>query len=208
MKIACLLYDGFTALDIVGPFDVLSRIPGAETFFVAKEKRAYRNDNGLLALVADRSLDEEPSPEILVVPGGTKGTRVAAADPEILQWVRGAHESTQCTASVCTGALILGNAGLLEGLTATTHWAAQEELEATGATYLAERWVRHPGLITAAGVSAGIDMALALVAEVAGSDLAEVIQLAIEYDPAPPFDSGSLAKARPEIVKALREFAF
>ncbi|REJ74902.1 MAG: DJ-1/PfpI family protein [Acidobacteria bacterium] len=199
MKIAFLLYPGFTALDIVGPFDVLCRLPGADATFVGKQATAYPNDNQRLTMVAAKALAEVPDPDVVVVPGGTEGTRAAARDPEILDWLRAAHEHTRWTTSVCTGSLILAGAGLLEGAPATTHWAAAGELEKLGASYRPERWVRSGRLVTAAGVSAGIDMALWLAAQIAGDLGAQAIQLGIEYDPAPPFDSGSLAKASPEV---------
>ena len=205
MKIAFLLYPGFTALDIVGPFDVLSRLPGADAAFVAKQTGPIENDNDLLSIVARRSLAEMPDPDLFVVPGGMEGTRAAAQDEETLEWVRKAHEGSTWTTSVCTGSLILGAAGVLQGLDATTHWGAQEELAATGATYKAERFVRQGKVITAAGVSAGIDMALFLAGQIVGDEAAEALQLAIEYDPDPPYDSGSMAKAKPETMAAVAQ---
>ncbi len=203
MQIAFFIYDGFTSLDAVGPFDVLSRLPGAQAVFVGQERRAYHNDNNSLHLVAKKTLDEVTRPDILVVPGGTAGTRAAAANPQITQWVAAVHEHTQWTTSVCTGSLILGAAGLLNGLSATTHWAAQGELAGVGASYQASRWVQEGKIITAAGVSAGIDMALFVAGEVAGEVTAQAIQLGIEYDPAPPFDAGAVAKASPEVLQAV-----
>ncbi len=203
MQIAFLLYDGFTSLDAVGPFDVLSRLPGAQAVFVGQECRAHPNDNDSLHLVTKKTLDEVTRPDILLVPGGTAGTRAAAANPQITQWVTDVHQHTQWTTSVCTGSLILGAAGLLDGLPATTHWAAQGELAAFGATYQASRWVREGKIITAAGVSAGIDMALFLAGELAGPVTAQAIQLGLEYDPAPPYDTGAVAKAPPEVLQAV-----
>lgn len=204
MKIAFLIYPGFTALDVVGPFDVLSRLPGADTDFVGKAAGAVPNDNDRLALVATKTLAELPDPDILVLAGGSEGTQKAAADPEILSWLREAHEATTWTTSVCTGSLILAAAGLLSGLDATTHWSARAQLESLGARYRAERWVRQGKIVTAAGVSAGIDMALYLAGQIVGDAGAQAIQLGIEYDPAPPYDSGSAAKASPETLAALQ----
>lgn len=210
MQIACLVYDGFTATDVIGPFDVLSRIPDSETVFVATEVGLQRNDNGVLGVQADRTLDEVPSPDVIVVPGGMEGTRRAARDERVLEWLRTAHGSTRFTTSVCTGSLILGAAGLLRDLDATTHWAAANELEHTGARYVAERWValRSQRLITAAGVSAGIDMAIMLVAELVGEDIARAIQLGLEYDPQPPYDAGNPDKAGPEAIATLQRIGF
>lgn len=210
MQIACLVYDGFTATDVIGPFDVLSRIPGAETVFVGTEVALQRNDNGVLGVQADRALEEVPTPDVIVVPGGMEGTRRAAQDERILDWLRSAHASTRFTTSVCTGSLILGAAGLLDGLDATTHWAAANELEHTGARYVAKRWMAHPEqrIVTAAGVSAGIDMAIMLVAELADEGVARAIQLGLEYDPQPPYDVGSPDKAGPEVIATLQRIGF
>ncbi len=195
MQIAILLYEGFTALDAVGPYEVLSRLPQATVHFVGSSVGPKRADMGSLALYVDDTLTSVPHPDILVIPGGTAGTFAAAQDEHLLEWVQIVHASSQWTTSVCTGALLLGAAGILKGLTATTHWAAQAQLEAYGATYLPERFVRNGKVITAAGVSAGLDMALYLAGEIAGRSIAEAIQLGLEYDPHPPFDSGSPQKA-------------
>jgi transcriptional regulator GlxA family with amidase domain len=203
MKIAVLLYDRFTALDAVGPYEVLSRLPGATLTFVAVEPGSYRTDTGSLALVADASLADMPHPEIVVVPGGP-GSDAAGEDPRILDWLRAAHETSTWTASVCTGSLILAAAGFLDGLDATTHWRRYDRLAELGAKPTSERVVRQGKIITAAGVSAGIDMALFLARIVAGDDVAQAIQLGIEYDPQPPFDSGSPEKAPARIVEYLR----
>lgn len=210
MQIACLVYDGFTATDVIGPFDVLSRIPESETVFVSTEAALQRNDNGVLGVQADRALADVPKPDVIVVPGGMEGTRRAAQDERILDWLRSAHESTRFTTSVCTGSLILGAAGLLDGLDATTHWAAANELEHTGAHYVAKRWVAHleERIVTAAGVSAGIDMAIMLVAELVGEDVAQAIQLGLEYDPQPPYEAGSPEKAGPEVIATLQRIGF
>jgi len=203
MDIAIPVYERFTALDAVGPYDVLSRLPGATVSFLAAEPGPKRTENGMLALVADRALEELPQPEVVVVPGGF-GTRALLEDERMVGWIRRAHESSEFTTSVCTGALLLGAAGVLDGLEATTHWTELETLERFGARPASRRVVEQGKVITAAGVSSGIDMALLLAARLAGDDVAEAIQLAIEYDPQPPFDSGSTAKARPETVQLVQ----
>src|SRR4051812_3879949 len=201
MQIAIPLFDRFTALDAVGPYDVLSRLPGAKVTFVAKDAGPVRNDNAMLAIHADATLADLPHPDIVVVPGGY-GTRELLEDEEMLDWLRGAHETSTWTTSVCTGSLLLAAAGLIDGLDATTHWAAAGELERLGAHYVEQRVVRHDKILMAAGVSAGIDMALTLAAQIAGDEVAQTIQLYIEYDPQPPFDSGAPSKA-PASVMAL-----
>jgi transcriptional regulator GlxA family with amidase domain len=206
MDIAIPIYDRFTALDAVGPYDVLSRLPGATVSFVADEPGPKRTDNGMLALVADRALEELPEPDVLVVPGGL-GTRELLEDERMLGWIRRAHESSSYTTSVCTGSLLLGAAGVLEGLEATTHWLELETLQRFGARPTSRRVVEQGKVITAAGVSSGIDMALLLASRLSGDEVAEAIQLVIEYDPEPPFDSGSTAKARPETVELVRSLA-
>jgi putative intracellular protease/amidase len=203
MQVAVLLYDRFTALDAVGPYDVLGRIPGAQLTFVAAEPGPVRTEQGSLALVADAPMREYPHPDIVVVPGGF-GTRDLLEDEEILGWLREAHEHTKWTTSVCTGSLLLAAAGILEGLEATTHWLARDELAALGAVPVPDRVVRQGKIVTAAGVSSGIDMALHLAALEAGDTVAQAIQLGIEYDPAPPFDAGSPEKAPADVVDLLR----
>ncbi|HEY3187373.1 MAG TPA: DJ-1/PfpI family protein [Solirubrobacteraceae bacterium] len=203
MEIAILLFEGITALDAVGPYEVLSRLPGARLRFVAVTPGPQRTENKLLALTADDPLAAAPHPEIVVVPGGF-GSRTALADARILDWVRGAHGTSRWTTSVCTGSLILGAAGILRGLRATTHWLSLERLREFGAEPTGERVVEQGKVITAAGVSSGIDMALRLAAHVAGADVAQAIQLSIEYDPQPPFDAGSPAKAPAHVVEAVR----
>ena len=207
MKIAILIYDGFTALDAIGPYEVLSLLPGAKVHFVSTERGPKRANTDFLSVVADYTLDDVPDPDIIVVAGGAKGTLAAAEDPRILTWLRKAHETSKWTTSVCTGALILGSAGILKGLKATSHWYVRDLLQNFGAQYVEERFVKQGKIITAAGVSAGIDMALHLAEEIAGKDVAQVIQLIIEYDPKPPFDSGSIAKADPAIVQSARQGA-
>jgi putative intracellular protease/amidase len=203
MNTAILLYDGFTALDAVGPYEVLSRLPGARATFVAAEAGPIRTDNGMLMLTAERALCEVPAPEIVLVPGGP-GEVAARAGGPALEWLRAAHETSTWTTSVCTGSLILAAAGLLEGKRATGHWLAMEKLRELGADAISERVVFDGKLVSAAGVSAGIDMALALAARIAGDQVAQAIQLGIEYDPQPPFDAGSPQKAPQEIVALLR----
>ena len=203
MRIALLIFDGITALDAIGPYEVLSRLPGAELSFVAKQAGPKRTDTGALAITADRSLSELPDPDLLLIPGG-EGNRPLLDDDEVLDWVQTAHQGTTWTTSVCTGSLVLGAAGILDGKRATTHWAYRDRLAGFGAEAVAERYVIDGKVATAAGVSAGLDMALHLAARIAGEDVAKAIQLGIEYDPAPPFDSGSPEKAAPELVDLIR----
>jgi putative intracellular protease/amidase len=203
MNIAILLYDGFTALDAVGPYEVLSRMPGARTTFVAAEAGPVRTDNRMLALIAEHSLEEVPAPEIVLVPGGP-GEVAARAGGPALHWLRAAHQTSTWTTSVCTGSLILAAAGLLDGKRATGHWLAMDKLRELGADAVGQRVVFDGKIVSAAGVSAGIDMALALAAGIAGDDVAQAIQLGIEYDPQPPFDAGSPRTAPHEIVTLLR----
>jgi putative intracellular protease/amidase len=203
MNIAIPIFDRLTALDAVGPYEVLSRLPGATVHFIAAERGPKRTETQRLALIADLTLDELPSPEVIVVPGGF-GTRALMEDETMLAWLRTAHESSEWTTSVCTGSLLLAAAGILDGLEATTHWLVLDMLRAHGATPVERRVVEQGRVLTAAGVSSGIDMALTLVARIAGDEPAEAIQLGIEYDPQPPFDSGSTAKARPAIIELVR----
>ncbi len=198
MKIAIALFPGFTALDAVGPYDVLRGVPDAEVEFVAAEPGLIPTEQRSLTVSVTAGLGDPP--DVLVVPGG-RGTRDLVRDGgALVDWVAAVHPHTTFTTSVCTGSLVLGAAGVLEGLEATTHWALLPALERFGATPVSRRVVRQGKVITAAGVSAGIDMALTLAAELAGDEVARGIQLAIEYDPEPPFDAGSPAKAGPELV--------
>lgn len=203
MEIAILLFDRFTALDAVGPYEVLRSIPGATVKFVAKQPGPVRTDARSLAITADFALDEITAPDILLIPGGP-GQTALMDDQVILDWVRQIHPKTKWTTSVCTGSLVLAAAGLLQGLNATSHWLALDILRAYGAEPSAERVVIQGKIITAAGVSSGIDMALTLVARELGDELAQMIQLGVEYDPQPPFEAGSPAKAPAEIVERLR----
>jgi putative intracellular protease/amidase len=203
VNIAIPIFDRFTALDAVGPYEVLSRLPGATVRFVAAQAGPVRTETRMLTLVAESTFEELTDPEVLVVPGGY-GTRALMDDERILDWLRRAHERTAWTTSVCTGSLLLAAAGILDGLQATTHWAELETLAQYGVHPVSQRVVEQGNVITAAGVSAGIDMALTLAAHIAGEQVAQAIQLGIEYDPQPPFDCGSLAKAPPEIVGLVR----
>lgn len=203
MKIVFLLFDGITALDAVGPYEVLSRLPGAEVVFAGLERGEVRTDNRALGLVADRALDEVRGCDVLVIPGGF-GTRRLEKDERVLRWIREMDRTTRITASVCTGSLLLAAAGLLAGLRANTHWTQRERLAELGAVPVPERVVRDGKYATAAGVSAGIDLALALAIDLAGADVASAIQLGIEYDPAPPLDAGNPDRVTPAMRDALR----
>jgi transcriptional regulator GlxA family with amidase domain len=203
MQIAYLLYDRFTALDITGPHDVFNSVPGNEAIFVAEEAGPVRNESDTLSLVADASLDEVTSPDIVVVPGGF-GNRMLLEHEPLHEWIRGVHETSTWTTSVCTGSLLLAAAGLLDGAPATTHWLARDLLAELGAQPVPDRVVESGKIVTAAGVSSGIDMALHLVKTINGEEVAQAVQLGIEYDPEPPVDAGSPEKAPPEIVDLVR----
>jgi putative intracellular protease/amidase len=204
-EVAIPIYEGFTPLDAIGPYEVLARLPGVEVRFVASSPGPVGVDVSRLQLVAEASLDEVPNPDVVVVPGG-RGSR-DRLDPQVIDWVREVHATATWTTSVCTGALILGKAGILDGLEATTHWLELETLREFGATPSRERVVEQGKVITAAGVSAGIDMALVLASRLSGERAAQAMQLVIEYDPQPPFDAGSVDKAPPEVAELLRERA-
>jgi transcriptional regulator GlxA family with amidase domain len=206
LQIAIPIYPGFTALDAVGPYDVLCRIPGAEVIFSAAEPGPCRTETGMLTVLAERSLEELTDPEIVVVPGGFGNRRLLDPAGPYVRWLTEVHSRTQWTTSVCTGALMLAAAGILDGLEATTHWAARDALAELGAVPVARRVVEHPEhrVITAAGVSAGIDMALRLVERLHDATAAQAIQLAIEYDPDPPHATGSAERAPEELVAAVR----
>ncbi len=207
-SIAIPLFAQFTALDGIGPYEVLQRIPSFDITFVGHERGVVRSDNGMLGIEVDATFEELTNPDILVFPGGF-GTRALMTDERVLDWVRSAHTTTAYTTSVCTGSLVLAAAGLLDGLTATTHWGALDVLAAHGAIPTGQRVVEHLDhrIITAAGVSSGIDMALRLVEILVDRTAAEASQLMIEYDPQPPFDSGSTAKASTEVVERVVEYA-
>ncbi len=204
MEIAIPIFDRITALDAVGPYEVLSRLPDANVRFIATEPGPKRTETRMLALEADATLSELTEPDVIVFPGGY-GTRELFDDQDVLAWLRHAHEHSRWTTSVCTGSLVLGAAGILDGLEATSNWLFLDDLAGYGATPVSRRVVRQGKVITAAGVSSGIDMALTLAAELAGDEVAQGIQLGIEYDPEPPFDSGSVAKASPEIVQLVKD---
>jgi putative intracellular protease/amidase len=206
MRIAIPLYDRFTALDAVGPYEVLSRLPGASVTWLAHDPGVVRNDNGMLGIEATAAFEELPDPEIVLVPGGT-GTNDFLEDERLVGWIRRAHETSEWTTSVCTGSLLLAAAGVLDGLEATTHWLDMDDLARFGARPTGRRVVEQGKVITAAGVSSGIDMGLVLAAKIAGPEVAKAIQLGIEYDPQPPFDSGSVEKAAPETVELIRGLA-
>jgi transcriptional regulator GlxA family with amidase domain len=204
MQVAYLLYDGFTALDVTGPHDVLNSVPGNESIFVAERRGPVRNESDTLSLVADASLDEVPSPDIVVVPGGF-GNRTLLEHEPLHQWIRGVHETSTWTTSVCTGSLLLAAAGLLDGVPATTHWLARDLLAELGAQPVPDRVVEQGKIVTAAGVSSGIDMALRLVQRIYGDEVAQAVQLGIEYDPEPPLDAGSPEKAPEPIVRLVTQ---
>lgn len=204
MKIAILLYDGFTMLDAVGPAEILSLLPDAELLVVAKQAGVIWPDNQAMPFVAPFGFADVGSVDILLVPGGTSSV-AAESDAKTLDWIRKVDASTTWTCAVCTGSLILAAAGLLQGKPATTHWAARARLADLGAKPTSERWIEVGKYITAAGVSAGIDMALYLAAKLTDDRTAMAIQLGIEYDPQPPFASGAIATATPEIVAAIAD---
>jgi len=208
VQVAIPLFPQFTALDAIGPYEVLQRVPSIDVTFVGAQRGELRSDNGMLGIVVDASFEELPRPDVVVFPGGV-GTRPLIHDDRVLAWVRRAHDTTTYTTSVCTGSLVLAAAGLLDGLTATTHWACYAELEALGAVATPQRVVEHLDrrVITAAGVSSGIDMALRLVELLVDRTAAEAAQLMIEYDPQPPFDSGSLDKSSEAVVARVADYA-
>jgi transcriptional regulator GlxA family with amidase domain len=206
MDVAILVFDRLTALDAIGPYEVLRSVPGWEVKFVGRSRGEVRTDSGFLGLSADHTLEEVTDPDIVLVPGG-EGNRPLIEDETVLSWLRQVDEATRWTTSVCTGSLVLGAAGLLDGKRATSHWLFLERLREFGADPVGGRFVEDGKTITAAGVSAGIDMALHLVGRSVGPEVAQAVQLGIEYDPQPPFDSGSPAKAPAPIVEAVRAAA-
>lgn len=203
MQIAVVLYDRFTALDAVGPYETLGRLPNAELVFVAEESGPVRSDTGALALVADRTLAQVPHPDIVVVPGGP-GQSDQVANGTLLDWLRAADATSAWTTSVCTGSLLLAAAGLLKGRRATSHWLALDALAEFGARPTGERVVIEGKYVTAAGVSSGIDMGLTLLGRIAGDDHAQAVQLLTEYDPQPPYDAGAPHKAPAHLVEEFR----
>jgi transcriptional regulator GlxA family with amidase domain len=206
VDIAIPIYDRFAALDAIGPYEVLSRLPGAKVTFLADKPGPVQTDTKMLSIVAEASFADLPQPDVLVVPGGL-GNRDMLEESGLVDWIRTAHDTSTWTTSVCTGSLLLAAAGVLDGIDATTHWLARDELRELGALPVEERVVERGKVITAAGVSAGIDMALVLVARMTTDELAQAIQLGIEYDPQPPFSSGSPAKAPKEIVELVTQYS-
>jgi transcriptional regulator GlxA family with amidase domain len=200
MRIALVLYPGFTALDIIGPFQVLADVPGHDVMFVAGEAGPVIDHTGRCPLVASASFADVNESDVVVVPGEL----FAPWDDRVVEWLRRVHPTTSWTTSVCTGALYLAAAGILDGTDATTHWARKEQLEELGARYTEARVVERGKVITAAGVSSGIDMGLTLLDRMYGPDVAQSVQLAIEYDPQPPFGAGSPSKAPPEVVELVK----
>jgi putative intracellular protease/amidase len=208
MNIAVVLFPRVTALDAVGPYEMLQRLPETTVTFVGHRRGEVRSENGFLGLTVDATFEEVAAPDVVVVPGGP-GSRVLLKDDVLLDWVRAAHRTSRWTTSVCTGSLILAAAGLLDGLTATTHWGAMEGLSRLGAVPTSQRVVEHLDrrIITAAGVSSGLDMALRLAELLTDATTAKAQQLMVEYDPEPPFDAGSLEKAGPEVLRRLKEIS-
>jgi putative intracellular protease/amidase len=204
MRVSILIFDGITALDAVGPYEVLRSVPGWEVAFVGKERGEVRTDSGALGLTVDHALAERPEADVLLIPGG-EGNRALLGDAEVMDWVRAVDRGTKWTTSVCTGSIVLAAAGLLEGRRATGHWCYLEPLRELGAEPTVGRWVEDGKYLTAAGVSAGIDMALHLVGREAGPEVAQAVQLGIEYDPQPPFDAGSPEKAPAPIVELVEK---
>ncbi len=209
MDVAIALFPEVTALDAIGPYEVLQRLPGATVTFVGAALGEVRTENGFLGLSVDATFDEVPTPDVVVIPGGIGTRSLVATESPILDWIRAAHRTSRFTTSVCTGSLVLARAGLLNGSPATTHWSAYDELRALGAVPTAERVVEllDRRIITAAGVSSGIDMALRLSELLVDADAARAMQLMIEYDPQPPFDAGSVDKAGETVMARVIEYA-
>jgi putative intracellular protease/amidase len=205
--VAIPVFPRFTALDAVGPYEVLQRIPSIDVVFVGHRRGEVRTENGMLGVSCDATFDEVGAPDVVVFPGGI-GTRRLVNDDVVRAWLQAVHPNTTFTTSVCTGALLLAAAGLLDGLTATTHWRSADLLNGLGARYVPDRVVEHlpQRIITAAGVSSGIDMALRLVELLVDREAAQAAQLLIEYDPQPPFDTGALAKADQATVARANEY--
>jgi transcriptional regulator GlxA family with amidase domain len=208
VQVAITLYPRLTALDAIGPYEVLQRVPDLDIVFVGEERGSVRTENGFLGLTVDAAFDEVPRPDLVLVPGGI-GSRAFTDGGAIVDWLRVVHPTTRFTTSVCTGSLVLGAAGLLRGLTATTHWGALEALRKFGAEPVSERIVEHldERIITAAGVSSGIDMALRLVQILVDDIGAQAAQLMIEYDPAPPFDAGHPSRVDDAVMERVIEWA-
>jgi aminopeptidase N len=205
LQVAIPIFKNVTALDFVGPYEPLHILPNVNVVFVSHSKGLYTADQGMLSIEATATFDEVPSPDIIVVPGGD-GTNALMADKSILDWIRKAHETSLYTTSVCSGSMLLGAAGILQGKEATTHWMALQMLSNFGAKPVSSRVVQSGKIITAAGVSAGIDMGLKLAALITDETTAKVVQLMMEYDPQPPFNCGSVATASPDIVAIARSW--
>jgi putative intracellular protease/amidase len=205
MQVAIPLYDGMTALDAIGPYDVLGRVPGTTVVFTGERVGPVRNDLGNHVLSVEAPFAAVPNPDIVLVPGGTDVLSPLDDDAEILSWLRAVDATTTWTVSVCTGALLLAKAGPLQGRRATSHWASMEILGRLGAIPVNERVVTDGKYVSGAGVSAGLDLALTLVGTIAGPEVAQAVQLGVEYDPQPPYQAGSVATAPPEIVALVRE---
>jgi putative intracellular protease/amidase len=206
VEIAIPVFDQLTALDAIGPYEVLQRLPDVSVHFINKRVGEIRTDNGMLGLLADRTYADLSRPDVIVFPGGV-GTRTVMRDEAILDWVRSAHETTRYTTSVCTGSLVLAAAGLLDGLEATTYWSAYDHLAALGAKPVSQRVVEQGRILTAAGVSSGIDMALRLAELLFDTNTAKAMQLMIEYDPQPPFDAGAVDKAGDDVMQRVVELS-
>lgn len=206
MQIAIVLYKGMTALDAIGPYEVLRFMPQAQIRFVSNKPGPIITDSGVLVLGATHSYQETPKPDLVLVPGSMADTMTAMADQQLILWLKAVHKTTVLTLSVCSGAMVLAAAGILDGHDATTHWASQKYLKNFGAISKTEqRIVKSGKIMTAAGVSAGLDLALTVVKALHGQHAAEVIQLMIEYDPMPPVDAGHLSKASPETYQAAKK---
>lgn len=206
MQIALVLYPGLTALDTLGPYEIFKSLKGCDLRFVAAEVGPVTTDRGILLIGATHTFAETPRPDLILVPGSEANTAIAAANSELISWLQKAHPHTIYPTSVCSGAVILAAAGLLKGKPATTHWAAMSALKRLGAVPQPEERIVQSGKIwTAAGVSAGLDLALALFGEIEGQSAAEQVQLMIEYDPQPPFDAGHISKASDEVVESARQ---
>lgn len=202
MNTAVLLFDNYTALDVVGPYEVLNKLPDSKILLAGKEKKEYKDTFGL-SIRAEYTIEEIKQADVLLIPGGF-GTDALLNDTKILDWIKAIDRTSKWTTSVCSGALLLAEAGILNNKNCTTHWRKKEQLSKYNVSVKNERYVRDGKIITSAGVSAGIDMALFLVSKIAGEQTAEIIQLAIEYDPQPPFDCGVPEKVSPEILEKLK----
>lgn len=210
LSIAIPLFDRLTALDGIGPYETLQRLPGATVTFVGERVGEYRTENGFLGLTADVTYDDIDQPDVVIVPGGVGTRPVVDTDAHpLVDWVAAVHPGTRYTTSVCTGSLVLAKAGLLDGKAAACHWGAYDALEKLGATATGDRVVEHldDRIITAAGVSSGIDMALRLAELLVDTDAAKAMQLMVEYDPQPPFDAGSVAKAGEAVMERVITYA-